>query len=334
MGKLVRKIGMMGDLLILFLPVLDLVDAAARILVQRNSVFFDQFRIGGLDPVGGVFGVVLAGLGHIIAEAVHHFQSDQVAVSVFFGKMSAEFLHGLYAELAHFGIDVPAVPCQFEKPRHVIDSGNLRAVTEVRGVNSFAVMLFIVVHPEGVQQRFHADLDRMAEADGLDGSSAEHRAGEHRHRIGVVQEPGVRADFLHVVRKVQHDGNRPEGAEDAADAEGVGDGLAQPVFFRDLEVDHGRGLIAAHLNGIDHEMGSLESFLPVGRAQVSGDLRASLIDVFIQVLQNGQGFLQAVRIDVVQRDFGILKRFPAHAISKHVLGENSAARSHESDFRH
>ena len=86
----------------------------------------------------------------------------------------------------------------------------------------------------------------MAETDGLDRGAAQHRAGEHRHRVRVVQKPGVRSDLFDVARKVEHDRDRPQRPEDAADAECVGDGLAQAELLRDLEVDDGGGFIAAH----------------------------------------------------------------------------------------
>ena len=49
-------------------------------------------------------------------------------------------------------------------------------------------------------------------------------------------------------------GNGAQAAHDAADAERVGNGLAQAVFLRHLEVGHGAGLVAADLEGDDHEI--------------------------------------------------------------------------------
>ena len=127
-----------ADIFILFLPVVDLVDAAARILIQRDEVFVDEFGISRLDPVGGVFGVVFAGFGDVIAEAVHHFEADQIAVLFL---AAAIFTDDLRAELAHLRIDVLAVFREFEKPCHMVDAGDLRAVAEVfKGT----IFLFIV----------------------------------------------------------------------------------------------------------------------------------------------------------------------------------------------
>ena len=49
-----------------------------------------------------------------------------------------------------------------------------------------------------------------------------------------------------------------EAAHDAADAERVGDGLAQVVFLGHLEIDDGRGLVAADLEADDDEIGAVE----------------------------------------------------------------------------
>jgi hypothetical protein len=45
---------------------------------------------------------------------------------------------------------------------------------------------------------------------------------------------------------------------DAADAQGISDGLAQTKLFRDLEIDHGRGLVPANLDGIDDKLGAAQ----------------------------------------------------------------------------
>ena len=194
--------------------------------------------------------------------------------------------------------------------------------------------LFVALQPEGGQQALGADLDRVAETDRLHAAAAEHRTGEHRHRIGVVEEPGVRRDLFDVAGEVEHHRNRPQCAEDAADAERVGDGLAQAVFLGNLEVDDGRRLIPADLDGVDDEVRVAERRFAGADAEVGGDRRPVVVDVGIQRLEDEFRLFEPFAVDVVQREVGILQRFAAHAVADDVAGEYRAACSHECDFRH
>ena len=86
----------------------------------------------------------------------------------------------------------------------------------------------------------------------------------HGHRVGVVQQPRVRADLRHVRGDAGEHGEGPQAPEDAADADGVGDGLVQPVAGRDVEVAHG-GVVHPHLDHVDDVVGAVER-----RAAVDG----------------------------------------------------------------
>ena len=215
---------------VLFLPAFDLFDAAARILIQRNVPFGDELRIGALDPVGLVFGVVFARFGDVVAEFAHHLDADHVAGLVGRGGF-APLPDLLVGQLLELRIEVLAVLLNRQQPGHVVDAGDV-------GAEVFFALL-VTLQAEGGQQAFGADLDRVAETDRLHAAAAEHRAGEHRHRIGVVEEPGIRRDLFDLAGEVEHHRNRPQCTEDAADAERVGDGLAKAVFLGNLEVDDG-----------------------------------------------------------------------------------------------
>ena len=212
----------------------------------------------------------------------------------------------------------------------MIDAGDLRTVVELFE----GTVLLLVIKIERRQERLHAALNRMAEPDRPDGSAAEHRAGQHRHRIGIVEEPGVRADFLHVTGKIHHHRNGAESAENAADAERVRNRLTQPVFFRNFKVDHGGGLITADLNGIHHEISPLESFLPIGDTEMRRDLRTPSVDIPVERREHLFRFDKPLPADVVKRDVGIFQSLSAHAVAKHVFCKYRAARSHEGDFCH
>ena len=173
----------------------------------------------------------------------------------------------------------------------------------------------------------------MAQADGLDAGAAQHRAGEHRHGVGVVQKQRVGADLFHVARKVEHHGDGAQRAEDAADAQGIGDGLSQAVFFRHFKVDDGAGIVEPHLNGVDDVIRAAQRVLAVLHAQVCFD--AHLVSVVaVDVFQHHPGILQALRIDVVKRNGALGQRGGHHGIAQHVLGKHRAARPHKGNLRH
>ena len=185
-----------------------------------------------------------------------------------------------------------------------------------------------------MKKRPAADLHAVAQADGLDGSAAQHGAGQHGHGIGVVQEPGVRADGLHVLGEIQHDGNGAQGTEDSADAQGVRDGLAKAVLLGYLEVDDRGGLVAAHLDGVDHEIRALQRRLAILNAKVAGDLRAAFVEILVQVVQNRLGFLETLAVNVIQGDLDVLQGLAAHAVAQDVAAENGASSTHEGYFGH
>ncbi len=97
----------------------------------------------------------------------------------------------------------------------------------------------------------------------LDVGLLQHRAGVDRHRVGVVEQPRVRAELLHLAAEADHHRDGPQAPEYAADAESVGDGLLEAVLLRHLEVGDGAGLVEADLDGVDDVVGALERFLAV-----------------------------------------------------------------------
>ena len=78
-----------------------------------------------------------------------------------------------------------------------------------------------------------------ARRSGVSRPLAHERPAQHRHRVGVVQEDRLGAQLVHVVGDGRHHRDGAQRAEDPADPEGLGDGLAQPVALGDLEIDAG-----------------------------------------------------------------------------------------------
>ena len=66
------------------------------------------------------------------------------------------------------------------------------------------------------------------------------RPAVHRHRVDVVQEDHIRAQLFHVAAHLQQHRDGAQAAHDAADAERVGDRLAQAVALGNLEIHHRR----------------------------------------------------------------------------------------------
>ena len=219
------------------------------------------------------------------------------------------------------GVEVLAVPGDLQEPGLVVDARDLPLHQVVIG------------HVQPLEQVLRADLHAVAQAHGLDAAAAQHGGGEHGHGVGVVEEPGVRADLLHVMGKVQHDRDGPQRAEDAADAQGVGDGLAQAVLLGHFEVRDGAGVVEPDLDGVDHVVGAAQGVLPVLHAEVGLD-PGLVAAVAVEVFQHEAGVLQALGVDVVQGDGALGQGRGHHGVSQDVLGEHGAARPHKGDLRH
>ena len=230
----------------------------------------------------------------------------------------------LFGPAADLGVEVVALAVpDVQEPAHVVDAGD-----------GLAVAGELVGHAKMLQQAAGADLDAVAKAHGLHLGIAQHVARQHGHRVGVVQQPGVGADLLHVPGEFGHDGDGPQAAHDAADAKGVGDGLAQAVLFGDLEIDDGGRLIAADLDGVDHEPGPTQGLPAVFRAEIGADHRPALVDVPVQGLQNLLALPEPDRVDVVQGDLAAAQGRGTHDVAQNVPGKNGAAGTEEGDLEH
>ena len=98
-------------------------------------------------------------------------------------------------------------------------------------------------------------------------------AADHCHRVDVVEQEGVRAEFAHVAGETAHDGYCAKCTKNCADGVGVTDTLVNSVFERDVDVEF-VCFDAADLEGGDDEVGVSE-----GVAAVGGDVGAGVFDV-------------------------------------------------------
>ncbi len=306
--------GAVLDLGVFLLPSSDLIDTAAGILVEGNVVALDKAGEVLLDEPRIVLGVMLAGLGAVVAETVAVEEAHLIGKVAGIGQL---LLHAA----AHLGVDVHAVLVpQVKKPRHVVDTRNGLLVT-----------LDVLVHAHLAEDGLGADLHRVAETHRLGENKALHIARKHGHGVGVIEEPGVGADLVHIVAEGLHNGNGTEGAHDAADTEGVGDGLAETVLLGDLKIDNGAGIVAADLNGVDHELGTAEGLLAVLDAEMGGDLAVAAHGLD-HAVQDALALLQTLGVDVVESKFGVAESLGTEAVAYDVAGKDGTACAHKGNF--
>ena len=144
----------------MFLPVGDLVDTAAGILIQRNIEPVDEFGVLALDVEGIVLCVVLTGLGAVVTQLVDVVEADHVPMLAL-----GILLSGAAADL---GIQVIAIlVLDLQQPTHVVDAGD-----------QFPAALQLIFHAQMGQQAMGAALNTVAQANGADTGVAEHIAGD------------------------------------------------------------------------------------------------------------------------------------------------------------
>ena len=293
-------------------PIFLMLDAAARILIQRDIEALDQLRILVLDKIRRVFSIMLAGLGHIVAKALHQLIAHHIVM-----------LLGARGRAAlDFGIQIVALRiADLQQPGLMVDAGD------------FPLIGIVIGHIQPLEQVAGAHLHAVAQTHRLDGGVALHVAGQHSHGVGVVEEPGVGAHLGHIVGEVLHHGDGAQGAEDAADAQGVGDGLAQAVLLGHLKVRHRAGAVQAHLNGVDHVIGAAQGVLAVFHAQVGLD-GGLVAQVPVDGVQHALAVVHAVRVDIVEGNLAVFHDRGRHAVAQHVLGEHAGAGAHECNLRH
>ena len=171
----------------------------------------------------------------------------------------------------------------------------------------------------------------MAETDGFDSSAALHVAGQHSHRISVIEKERVRAHFFHVPCKILHDRDGAQRAHDPADPEGVADRLAQAVFFRDFKIDDCGGGVTSHLDGIDDERGPAQGSFAVFNAEVTFDASVSS-QCGAHGFQDRAALFEPCPVDVVQGKDAVAQDFAAHTVTDNISRENSASGTYKCDL--
>ncbi len=244
---------------------------------------------------------------------VHHLVAHPVLAA---GHQQGRFRQAPRAPaLAQARVEVSPRVGELEEEGDVIDAGH--AVADLVGGQVEVVGDL----GDGVLHRVaEADLPEPREALGQ-------RPGVDRHRVDVLQERRLAAELGHVLRGGPEMGHGAQGPHDAAHAQRVADGLAPTVRPGDLEVDHRRGPIAAHLDGGDDEIGAGERSPAVGRRLDAGGAARP----HHRLARDEGRFFEAGLVDVHQGEGGALEDGHGQHVAHDVLHEDRGARADDCD---
>ena len=144
---------------------------------------------------------------------------------------------------------------------------------------------------------------------------------ERRQRIGVVEEPRVRAELFHVPGDGDELRNVTQGAKDAARSDAIADGLTDTVRFGNADVSL-PGPHPTDGDGDGDEIGSAEHLSAVG----------GIFDPQSDTAFTGDPLgvaghrLGRTGVDVDERDGGVREERGPGQIGDEAGGENRAAR--------
>ena len=256
---------------------------------------------------GHVLREVLARLGGEVAEAAVDLDAYVAAEPFGVGR------DGRVEER----VEVLTSALQTQHPRHVVHAGAQEGDLLERHADVVAHLLTRV-------------LDRVAETHDL-GVRGAGVVGPtvHRHGVGVVEQPGMWAEFGHVRADGEQNGDRAQGAEDGAHPARVGDRLPQAVLLRDLEVRQGR-FVHADLDHVDGEIGALESAAAI---EMGFDLRRRA-QLLVGPLGHRFGGGETLAVYVVQRDGGVGQLGEREYVAEQVACELDTAGADEDDPGH
>ena len=156
----------------------------------------------------------------------------------------------------------------------------------------------VVGHVEIGGQEAAGALDAVAKANGAHRGSSERDEGQDAHGVGVVQNPGARAQSLAVAQNFEPDRAGAERLEDSAGADGVADALIDAVSQGNLVVvlDVGQ---SGDLDGVHDKVAAFQQLPAVRRGgHVPGFPRN--LD---QLLGHAAGQIEPALVDIDQTEF-------------------------------
>src|SRR5690242_13256373 len=290
------------------LPVLEVPLAAAHVLVDLAPELLDL--VVEVEEPGDVLARVLAGLSGEVAEAPEDLHAHPPAQPLRIGLV----------HLPEPRVQVLAVATVAEPQHEALMIEASGAEGDVR-----------LGHANGGGQEGMGVPHRVAHADHVrERGALVDGPRHHGHRVGVVQQQGVRRQFVEVVADTHRDGDGAEPAEDAADPDRVADRLADPVLLRDLEVHEGMP-VPPDLDLVDDVVRAVHGgpafragLHPVPGARPPHDRRGGAL-----------GVREALRVDVVQDDGDLPGQLRERAqVGDYVAGELHAASADDCDSGH
>ena len=156
-----------------------------------------------------------------------------------------------------------------------------------------------------------------------------HGPAEHGHGVGVVQQIGVRAVPLHVPGDVEHHRDGAQGAEDARWPAGVADVRVHAVLLGDQDVVP-PDVERAGQDRDEDDISVAKRLGPVQRGLDPGWIVALGDDA----LRRAARKVEPLRIDVHQRQRGVLEQGESQHVPHECASESEAASADECDLRH
>jgi hypothetical protein len=141
-----------------------------------------------------------------------------------------------------------------------------------------------------------ADEDLVAQADGLDLAVAVDGIADAHHGVGEVDEPGIRAELLHVMCDLHDRPNIAGGMREAARPAVLGIGLVDAILERDSVVAAPKLFAWPHFDGTNDELRALQCFTVIG---VGSDLKLC-IPLAVEAVGQAPDDIQALRVAIDQ----------------------------------
>ena len=214
-------------------PAGDLKLTTADVFIQGYMKAVNEVGAVPLDEPRYILAEMLAGFGDEIAEFFQHFVADTVFVR---NVLILDYLPKQRVEVCTVAFEV-------QVKGHVIDA------------RAYIVDIFNR-YADVICQLVGSPLDTMAQANSFDTGAAVDGPAVHGHRIHILKQRCMRAEFLHVSAHIEQDRNCTQGPHNPADTEGIGNCLPQPVFLRNFKIYNRAGSVPSHLNHGDHIISS------------------------------------------------------------------------------
>ena len=117
-------------------------------------------------------------------------------------------------------------------------------------VNTGNPVAYILQRNVQVMRQFkHSVWNRMAQPDCTDiGEAFTDRPAIDRHRIHILQHECMRAQLGHVCAQIPQERHGSQPAHNTTNPQCIGNGLAQPILFRDIEISHRAWLVTTNLD--------------------------------------------------------------------------------------